>query len=256
MKDKKVYIYGKHALAEALAHKPKAIGKIFLADYVTDETLLSSVRASGIPVSSLGSGAVTKSLREDFSHQGVVATLNTENLMIPFKEFMKAVKPNANTSVVVLGGIEDPHNVGAIIRNAAAFGVSAVLMPERNQSPVTGSVVKVSAGMVFRVPLVAVSNVNDALRKLKEAGFWVYGLEADGGTAIHEESFERPSVFVFGNESRGIREKTRELCDTLVSIPIHHRCESLNVASSAAVALYAWRARRLNLSRKQSDRRT
>jgi 23S rRNA (guanosine2251-2'-O)-methyltransferase len=98
--------------------------------------------------------------------------------------------------------------------------------------------------MAFALPLVQVGNVNIALRDLKEKGFWVYGLTADGDTSLPNEQFTKPSVFVLGNEGRGIREKTEELCDFKLSIPIAPDCESLNASASAAVVLYAWRSQR------------
>ncbi len=94
--------------------------------------------------------------------------------------------------------------------------------------------------MAFRVPLVTIGNVNDTLRDLKERGFWTYGLDGEAKQSITQEKFDAPTVFVFGNEENGIRQKTLELCDISLSIPMHPGCESLNVAASAAVALYAW----------------
>ena len=141
--------------------------------------------------------------------------------------------------------------MGAIIRSAAAFGISAVLIPEHNQAPVTGTVVKASAGMVFRIPLVSIGNVNQAIMILKEKGFWIYGLAqhqirfgaglaAEGTNTPGSEVFDTPSAFVIGNEGGGIREKTLEACDVTLSIPIHSRTESLNASVAAAIVFYEW----------------
>ena len=100
--------------------------------------------------------------------------------------------------------------------------------------------IKVSAGMAFRVPLVEIGNVNMVIRDLKKAGFWIYGLDENAAQSVSDELYNKPTVFVLGNESQGIRKKTRELCDTLLSIPINPRCESLNVAASSAVVLFEW----------------
>jgi 23S rRNA (guanosine2251-2'-O)-methyltransferase len=113
-------------------------------------------------------------------------------------------------------------------------------MPKRNQAPITGAVVKVSAGMVFRVPIVEVGNVNTVIRDMKDRGFSVYGLEGSAKTSVSDATYEGPSVFILGSEEKGIRAKTSELCDTLLSVPVHARTESLNVAASAAVVLHAW----------------
>jgi len=101
-------------------------------------------------------------------------------------------------------------------------------------------VVKVSAGMAFRVPLVSISNVNTTIRDLKEKGFWMYGLDARGDAVLGKETFDKPTVFVLGNEGAGLRKMTAEVCDTLLSIPLDQRCESLNASASAAVVFYEW----------------
>ena len=144
--------------------------------------------------------------------------------------------------VVILDELNDPHNVGAIIRSAAAFGAAGVLMPPHHQSPVTGAVVKASAGMAFRVPLVRIGNVNYAVAALQKLGFRAYALAMEGSRNIAKERFDAPSVFVVGNEGRGIRQGTAKVCDALLRIPMDERCESLNAAVSAAVVLYAWSA--------------
>jgi 23S rRNA (guanosine2251-2'-O)-methyltransferase len=138
--------------------------------------------------------------------------------------------------------VQDPHNVGAVIRSAAGFGLTSVLIPKHRQAGVTGTVVKVSAGMAFKIPLVEVANVNRAIEDLKEIGFFVYGLDGGGDSALTTEKFTKASVFVLGNEGEGMRQKTREHCDIILSIPTHARCESLNASASAAVVFYAWSA--------------
>ena len=117
---------------------------------------------------------------------------------------------------------------------------SATPEPEACRTSRPPAVVKVSAGMAFRIPLVSVGNVNTTIRDLKEQGFWIYGLAGEAEKGLSDERFDAPAVFVLGNESKGIREKTLEHCDILLSIPTDPRCESLYAAASAAVALYAW----------------
>jgi 23S rRNA (guanosine2251-2'-O)-methyltransferase len=175
----------------------------------------------------------------DESHQGAIAVIDAGALVIPFGEFLDTLHIGKATSLALLGEVQDPHNVGAIIRSAAAFGLSGVLIPEHNQAQVTGTVVKTSAGMAFRIPLVSIGNVNDTIRTLKEKGFWIYGMAMDGNS-LPEEKFDAPAVFILGNEGAGIREKTLEACDIKLAIPMHPRCESLNVAVSAGVVFNAW----------------
>jgi 23S rRNA (guanosine2251-2'-O)-methyltransferase len=186
--------------------------------------------------------AVPKHVEKHAVHQGIIAEIDIDTLMIPFKEFRNSLTASSDTALVVLGELQDPHNVGAIIRSAAAFGAAAVLVPEHRSCPVTGTVIKVSAGMAFTIPLISVGNVNTALRDLKDTGFWVYGLDSDGDIQLPADQFTKPSVFIVGNEATGIRLKTHEHCDTILTIPMHAQTESLNASVSAAVTLYAWSA--------------
>lgn len=237
--NKNMYIYGKHALTEALLHKSHCVKKVFLASHVHDEELKQLLVEKKIKTAPLFEKTLGRYV-EGASHQGVIGLVSVENLVVPYGTFKETIKINPDTSFVLLNEIQDPHNVGAIIRTAAAFGVSGVLFPSHNQAGITGAVVKVSAGMAFRVPLVLIGNVNQTIRDLKERGFWIYGLEGGAKKSITEETFDAPAVFVFGNEAEGIREKTKETCDVLLSIPMHKRAESLNVAASAAIALFKW----------------
>ena len=173
-------------------------------------------------------------------HQGVEGVVSLEKLLVDYKKFITDLEVTEDTSLLILNEIQDPNNVGAIIRSAAAFGVSGILIPQHNQAPISGAVVKVSAGMAFRIPIVSIGNINSTIRDLKEKSFWIYGMEGESENSIADESFDRPTVFILGNEAKGIREKTKDLCDILLSIPMNRQCESLNVAASTAVALYEW----------------
>lgn len=239
-KSNKVYIYGKHALMEALGSVPHVVKKVFLSPDMNERSIHDLLRKHSLSASTLKEKEMRK-VGEDASHQGVIAVIDPGELMVPFEDFISGLKIGKRVSLVLLDELTDPHNVGAIIRSAAAFGAAGVLLPSRNQAGVTGAVVKTSAGMAFRIPLVAIGNINYTIRALKEKGFWVYGLSAEGKNELAKEKFDAPAVFVVGNEGQGIREKTLEYCDVLLSIPIDARCESLNAAVSAAVVLYEWR---------------
>jgi 23S rRNA (guanosine2251-2'-O)-methyltransferase len=177
---------------------------------------------------------------QDTVHQGIIAVIDTNALMVDFRDFISTLKPTGKTMLVLLDELTDPHNVGAIVRSAAAFGASGVLIPVHNQAPVTGAVVKSSVGMVFRIPLISIGNVNYAIDKLKEMGFWTYALSMEGKKSAEEEDFSRPTLIVVGNEGRGIRQKTFERCDDTLRIPMHPRCESLNASISTAIVMYQW----------------
>ncbi|OGG78354.1 23S rRNA (guanosine(2251)-2'-O)-methyltransferase RlmB [Candidatus Kaiserbacteria bacterium RIFCSPLOWO2_01_FULL_52_12b] len=246
----KVYIYGKHALMEALTNRPAVIRKVFLAPDLRDMELRVLLEKHKIPTATLAPGKGKELVGRDSVHQGVIATMNPTALLITLDEFLATLPSflpssgsstgSAKTAIAVLAEVQDPHNVGAIIRSAAAFGLAGVLIPEHNQAGITGAVVKASAGMVFRIPLVSIGNVNSTLKMLKKKGFWVYGLAMDGKTNVGAEIFNAPSAFVVGNEGAGIREKTLVTCDVTLSIPMHARTESLNAAVSAAVVFYEW----------------
>jgi len=236
----KVYIYGKHALMEALLHTPKVIRKVFLAPDLRDTELRALLEKNSIPMATLSAGEGKELVGKDTAHQGVIAIMTPSALLVPFDDFLATLDTKKNPAVAVLGEVQDPHNVGAIIRSAAAFGLAGVLIPEHNQAGVTGAVVKTSAGMAFRIPLVSIGNVNHTLKVLKEKGFWIYGLAMTGTTSLSTEAFDTPSAFIVGNEGAGIREKTLSACDVTLSIPMHARTESLNAAVSAAVVFYEW----------------
>lgn len=246
----KVYVYGKHALMEALRNAPKVIRKVFLAREMRDVELRALLEKSKIPTAELAPGRGKELVGRDTAHQGVIFTIDSTALLVSLDEFLATLPSflpssgsstgSAKIAVAILGEVQDPHNVGAIIRSATAFGLSGVLIPEHNQAPVTGAVVKSSAGMAFRIPLVTIGNVNHTLKVLKERGFWIYGLAMDGAVPLGAEVFSAPSVFIVGNEGTGIREKTLAACDVALKIPMHARTESLNAAAAAAVVFYEW----------------
>ena len=204
VKRSKTYAHGKHAVEEATKYAPHAVLKVFKDDKGAD-----------------------------------IAQISLARLVRPYSDFVAGLTPSPDTALVLLAGIEDPHNVGAIIRSAAACGAAAVLLPEVGQAPITDAVLKVSAGMAFRIPLVMIGGYQQTLADLRKRGFKVYGFEAKG-SSLAGEHFAEPSVFVFGNEGAGLPGAVRPLCDNFLSIPISPRAESLNVAAAAATALFAW----------------
>ncbi|HVB20282.1 MAG TPA: 23S rRNA (guanosine(2251)-2'-O)-methyltransferase RlmB [Candidatus Paceibacterota bacterium] len=236
----KVYIYGKHTLVEALENIPRVIRKVFLAPDLLNGELRFLLEKNKIPIHTLASDKGKELVGKDTAHQGVIFTMDPTALLVSFDDFIASLDIKKNPAVAILGEVQDPHNVGAIIRSAAAFGLSGVLIPKHNQAPVTGAVVKASAGMAFRIPLVSIGNVNHALKVLKEKGFWIYGLAMRGTAALGTDTFDAPVVFVVGNEGTGIRQMTLTACDVTLSIPMHPRTESLNAAVSAAVVFYEW----------------
>ncbi len=234
------FIYSKNALREAIFNNPNAVEKIFLMPQFADGELMNEIKKNNVPYLTLPAGKVPNGVDLASIRGGIFGLLSSEGLVKSYKAFSENLVAGDHTALILLDEIQDPHNVGAIIRSAAAFGISGILIPEHNQARVTDTVIKVSAGMAFRVPLVAIGNVNTTVRDLKEKGFWIYGLDETATHSTASEKFDAPAVFVMGNEANGIRQKTRELCDVLLAIPMNKRCESLNVAASTAVVLYSW----------------
>ncbi len=167
-------------------------------------------------------------------HQGVILRVGP----FPYRELEDVLKGEGDPLVLVLDGVEDPRNLGAIIRTAEACGVWGVLIPKRRAAEVTATVAKASAGAVFHVPVAKVTNVREALRRIKTAGLWVVGAEADAPRSVFEEDLTSPLAVVIGGEGKGIRPVVRRECDFLVSIPMRGMVNSLNASVAAAVILY------------------
>jgi 23S rRNA (guanosine2251-2'-O)-methyltransferase len=199
--------------------------------------LLSGANARLLP---LTPKRLPKDVTEATVHQGVVAVVDSDALMHDYDTFMSSFEVTGDSALVLLGEVQDPQNVGSIIRTATALGVSGILIPEHRQAQITGSVVKVSAGMAFHMPLIRIGNVNQTVEDLKSKGFWTYALDGEATHSVYDEGFEKASVIVVGNEATGIREKTLEHCDIPLMIPMHPRAESLNAAVATAIVLSQW----------------
>jgi 23S rRNA (guanosine2251-2'-O)-methyltransferase len=172
------------------------------------------------------------------SHQGVA-------IRIPPYEYADAEDlcergvASGTGVVVALDSVTDPHNLGAIIRSAAAFGALGVMIPERRSAQLNATSWKTSAGAAARLPVARVKNLNQALRAFADAGFQVVGLDGEADTPITEISTaETPTVLVVGSEGQGLSRLVRQNCDLLASVPISHTVESLNASVAAAIALY------------------
>jgi 23S rRNA (guanosine2251-2'-O)-methyltransferase len=241
-RNEKIYIYGKHALMEALTNAPHAIKKVFLSAEVSasEPELRELIKKCSLEWALLKTREIDHMVGSETAHQGVIAIADPGEIMVEFRNFMETLRPDEHTMLVLLDELTDPHNVGAIIRSAAAFGAAGVLLPSHNQAPITGTVVKTSAGMAFRIPLIAIGNVNQAVDALVKEGFRTYGLVMDGLRSVVDETFDAPALFIVGNEGEGIRQKTLERCDVKLRIPMDERAESLNASVSAAVVLYQW----------------
>jgi len=170
-------------------------------------------------------------------HQGVVAFPSSQKTAT-----LNDVLGRAKL-LVILDGVEDPHNLGAIIRTAHAAGATAVIVPERRAAGLTETVAKAAAGALAVMPVVKVTNLNRTLEQLKEKGFWIYGLDERGTQSYSDTEFTNPAAIVLGGEGQGLHEQTRRHCDFLVRIPMAGQIASLNVSVAAGVVLFDWRRR-------------
>jgi 23S rRNA (guanosine2251-2'-O)-methyltransferase len=173
-------------------------------------------------------------LVKETPHQGVVAFGAAHNYA-PLDRFL-----DCEGLLVILDGVEDPHNLGAIVRSAHAAGALAVVLPERRSAPLSETVAKAAAGALSILPVVRVGNLNQALEQLKEHGFWTYGLDAGGDRLYTEAGFAARSALVVGGEGAGLHEHVKRKCDFLLRIPMAGQIASLNVSVATAVVLFEW----------------
>ncbi len=244
MKENNEYIYGRNPVEELLKTNPEQIEKIFLRKGIKKHSLsyiLTAASDNRIPVADVP-GSKLFDMVGRVNDQGIVAAVSQAEYT-EFEDWLETVQPDADTAILLLDEIEDPHNFGAILRTAAAAGISAVIVAKHRQAPVNATVFKTSAGTAGRIPIVRAVNLNQAILTLKENSFWIAGLDMDGDL-LWDQNFDMPMAFVIGNEGRGLRKKTSEHCDFLLSIPMQNRVESLNASVSAALVCYEWRRQR------------
>ncbi len=172
------------------------------------------------------------------AHQGVVAVTGASHYST-----LDAVLNNAEM-LVLLDGVEDPHNLGAIMRSAHAAGASAMLVPERRSAPLNDAAAKAAAGALAHLPVVKIGNVAQTLDLLKKSGFWIYGLDERGEQDYDKVEYTTPSVLVVGGEGHGLHQLVAKQCDFLVNIPLAGKISSLNVSVATGIALFEWKRRR------------
>ena len=199
------------------------------------EDALGLARAHGVAIDRVDVQALDRASRGGV-HQGIVAELMPPR-DFSVREIVEAAKPNVPL-IVALDGIEDPHNVGAILRTADAAGVHGVIRQTRHAASLDGVVAKASAGAVAHIRIASVVNIARAIEELNTAGVWTIGLSGDAQDAYDEIDLTLPTALVFGAEGSGLRRLVRERCDRLASIPMGGAVESLNVSVAAGVILF------------------
>ena len=229
---------GIHPVAEALRAK-HPLERLLVAQGAGGprlQEIIDVARRASIPVRFETRAALDR-LAGTSAHQGVVALGAAQR----YADF-DGVAPCE--MLVVLDGVEDPHNLGAIIRTAHAAGAGAVVIPERRAAGVTDVVAKAAAGALEHLPVVRVTNINRALEELKHRGFWIYGLDERGAETYDQVEYASPAAVVLGGEGKGLHEQVRKHCDALVRIPMAGKISSLNVSVAAGVVLFEWKRRR------------
>lgn len=222
-------ISGKNSVLESLK-AGKTFNKIQMArgSFANSDIMLLA-KEKGIKIEFLDKSILDKKLK---NNQGIIAEI-TDFIYADLDEILNSDKQ----IVVVLDGIEDPHNLGAIIRSCECSGVAGIVIPKHRAVPVNDTVLKTSAGALSNVKVAMVTNINQAIEKLQEGGFWVYGCET-GGKDIYSTNLTGKVAFVVGSEGKGISRLTLEKCDDVISIPLLGSINSLNASVACSVVLF------------------
>ena len=225
-------LWGKHAVAAALDNPERKV----LKAWATREVAAFMQFPNDVGVTLAEAPDLGRLVPHDAPHQGVV--IEVEPLEEIWLGDVLAGAPERSV-LLVLDQVTDPHNVGAILRSAAAFGAIGIVTQDRHSPPESGVIAKAASGTLERVPWARVVNLARALEEIGEAGFWRIGLAGDADTDLKDALGPRRIALVLGAEGSGLRPNTREHCDALARLPISDSIESLNVSNAAAVALYA-----------------
>jgi 23S rRNA (guanosine2251-2'-O)-methyltransferase len=232
------YIYGINAVTEALKARGRAFEWVGMAKERHDirlQRLIEDCRRLNVQVRFL-SRTELDHMAGNASHQGVVAVTSAKQY--GDLDDVVGAKRGQYSLVVVLDGVEDPHNLGAILRTADAAGADGVVIPERRAASVTGTVTKVSAGASEHLPIAKVTNIARSVEELKDHNIWTVGLDERGKQTYDALDYNMDCALVVGAEGKGLHDLVKRKCDFLVSIPMLGKVSSLNVSVAAAVVLY------------------
>jgi 23S rRNA (guanosine2251-2'-O)-methyltransferase len=231
-------LYGANTAEEILKSGRRKVYKLYVSESSLEgkaKLILSMARKAGCPVDFMNPRSLDR-MAKGGNHQGVILEVEPVHTLSLF-EALARVKDSKKTVWAGLDGITDPMNLGAIIRSAACFGVSAVILPERRTAGLTPSAQKTASGALEKVDIVEVGNLNQTILELKKKNFWVYGADMKGKQA-DKVDFAFPVFMLIGSEGEGLHQKTKEHCDELVSIPQKGGVESLNASVAAGVMFY------------------
>lgn len=238
-------LYGLHPVEEAIRSGSRQLDHVSVARERRDERLerlIALCRTAGVRVAIEPREQLTRLARTD-AHQGVLAVVRERSFL--GVEDLLAAKSSGFRFYLALDGIEDPHNLGALLRTADGAGVNGVIVPERRSAPVTATVAKTSAGASEHIPIARVTNMVRSLELMKKNNVWVIGLDERGSLDYPDFDFKTDCVLVLGREGAGLHDLVKKTCDHLLRIPMAGQVSSLNVSVAGAVVMYeAMRQRR------------
>lgn len=223
-------IYGKNVAKEKINSGEK-INKIFLSDKFHDNELFALIKKNNLKYTILNSKVMDNKVNG--LHQGII--IEVDDVKTYDFDFVKNIKKN-NPVLVMLDHLEDPHNFGAIIRTCEALGIDAIIIPNDRSVSINSTVVKTSAGAIYNMPIVRVSNLNATIDKLKDIGYWIVGTDM-AGEDYKKIDYNMPVCLIIGNEGRGMAKTIKEKCDFMASIPMIGKINSLNASVSCAIVL-------------------
>jgi len=238
-------IYGIHPVLEALRASPQAIREIFVDRDKSGrklEQIIELAQKNAIPVSRVPAGSKPGHRKPDEQSehersQGVRARILLPTLTLA--ELLENLQEVAQAPLLLaLDSIQDPHNLGAIIRSAVAAGVNGIILPKDRSASITGTVIKISAGAVFHIDICRVTNLVSSFKVLKENGIWIFGATKDGSQPIYDVDLSVPACLVIGSEGKGLRPLVAEQCDINISIPMQSALDSLNASVAAGIILF------------------
>lgn len=244
--DDAALLLGRNPVREAIEREPRRIEKVMLQQGVSAGDLAEIRRLSddaGVQVQYVPAGRLNQ-LARGLNHQGVAAVM-TAVAYAELSEMLASIAPTRDDVIrrkprlLLLDGIQDPFNFGAILRSAVASGTSGVIVPRRNMAPLNAAALKASAGTAGRIPIARVDSVGETIYQLKERGYWVAASAPHGDVTVWDVDFDRPTAIVIGSEGKGIRQRTLEACDYRVRIPMYGPAESLNASVAAGILLFA-----------------
>jgi len=233
-------IYGKHSVLSLLG-SDRQINRIWVTTKLHYDprfySLICDAKSRGTIINEVEVLRLSQ-ITDNGNHQGIAAQVSPYAYTELADLITKAKSEKEAPVIVILDGINDPQNLGAIIRSTEAMGAQGVIIPQRRAAGITSSVVKAAAGALEHLPVARVVNLSRALEQLKEAGFWIYGTVADNGKPIQSIDSKSPVGLVIGSEGQGLSLLTQRYCDVLVSIPLSGKTPSLNASVATAIALY------------------